>query len=480
MSSKFLLWISVFYLVTAQVGSASENLISQNENKSCQQIVEGFCDSLWSPSKLGNLDIKIGKSIWPLRFGTTKNDISQTRYIFLQALKRNMQKLPVDIQQAFQKTHFQRKLNLFLRRKRPDQQNTSDQPRPEYLHGILDDLEDSIKLVAWLRTEAQHPGFLQLAHHQVSSEVRRLKDKNFDQVRSELFVAVWRTEKRWQDVQEMFTKIREEYVNLIKDDQEISSTLKKEMLADLQSLKLVIPGENPAHVNSPKWHNCGIDMENAAYRLSNHEITICAGEFNSASPLLTIAHEVGHSFSLARRLQNYLSSSDYGKNILNLWKRSSEGKNFSCLEWNQFKKDFTSHTSTLPAYNYEHVEVLETYIKSKLLPIPTGSALNALAERLSKATLRSEINNHSLEHLIKPEEILLDGTTVKNDRYLKPTLNFGPWPNPNVALFQHDLQFELFFSAEYGCHLEMKTSSADALRLSIETARLMVQQSWAL
>jgi hypothetical protein len=189
---------------------------------------------------------------------------------------------------------------------------------------------------------------------------------------------------------------------------------------------------------------------------------------------------MGHSFSLSKRLQDYLARSAYGKNIQNLWSRSSQGKHYTCDEWKTFKNNFKMTTNQVPAYEYKDEKFLNTFLSRKLKPLPQGADFETLVNRLSKATVRGEINDRMLENIIKPEEILPDGSKVKNFRYLNPSLNSWRWPNSNITLIFDGLQFELFFTEEYICQLEKKIPSTEALRISIEEATQMIAQTWSL
>jgi hypothetical protein len=212
---------------------------------------------------------------------------------------------------------------------------------------------------------------------------------------------VWQKHPKWLEVKKIFSLLRDEYRKLIEADTSISAVLKEELIADLMSVRLAIPGSNPARSKK----DCGIDLRNAFYYPDDHELTVCAGDFNAHSPLLTIAHEMGHAFSLGRRVENHLRKSDYGKSLLDLWGRSCGGKHFACAEWERYKTEFQRHASTIPNYHYEDATRLDTFITKQLLPVPEGEELLKLADRLSKTTLRTEIDSYYLENLIKAEEM---------------------------------------------------------------------------
>lgn len=477
-STSLLFFCMILLLKNIALAESPPEISSQK--MLCTDLVEDFCKTLWKAPNFGNMDVNAGKVTWSLRYGTTDNEIEYTRLIFLKALKKHIRDLPVDIHKAFERTQFEKKLDTYLGRKRPDQLKPSDLSRPEYLNDLLVDLDRTMNLVAIERTDKLFSGYSRLPHRKRSTEMYRTHLKHLDVAWSELFIAVWTKEVQWKEVQTLFTQIREEYMNLIQGDKSMSATLKSELLSNLLSVKLVIPGENPAHANSTEWHHCGIDMENAVYRPNYNELTVCAGRFNGGSSLLTLSHEIGHSISIGRRVQTYLNNSDYGKSMLKLWERVAQGQHYSCDEWSKFKTDLAKQAKDLPDYKFEDAKRLETFISKKLKPTPTGVELQKLADRSGKKTMRTAINNRYLEKIVKEEEILPDGSRVKNYRYLNPTINDIRWPLAMSALSGAGLQFELFFSEEYSCQKEKKSSDIESLKKGVEEALTMVSGNWGM
>lgn len=455
-------------------------MAQEQEKLSCQKLVENFCDKLWAPPHHGNIDLKAGRSNFKLRLGVKKNDISYVRYEFLQSLLKNYSSLPTDMQKVFNKIDLKKSLNDYINRKDIKKLDISDYYSPSFFRGILPQIDSAMHLLAVIRTQEKVPGYVRMMADEESTEVSAIYYRNLDQAWSQLFVAIWKNHEKWQKVKDTFELVRSEYIQLIKNDPNMSAHLKKMAIAELKSVKLIIPGESVTKANSRQWHTCGIDMNNAVYSPNQHEITICAGDFIGGEALFTLAHETGHSFSLMRRIQNYYKESNYGKSIISLHERSCEKKHFSCKEWAEYKSNLDFHMSSLPNYNYEDSKFLESFLQSTLLPVPQGEDMKKISTRLSKTTLRNEINDRSIEGILKTEEILPGGGRVKNYRYLSACLNSGRWPDSLNALINEYTQFELFFSEEYLCQLEKKISEKEALKSSIEVATAMINQSWAL
>jgi hypothetical protein len=470
----------IAFLLAARLAAAStaasEALTSGAQ---CLPMVEHFCDVVWDPAHRGNLDFAAGGYSYPIRLGQTPNDISQARYVFLTSLRDHFGDLPADIRSALERTYFRPLLEAYLHRKTPAKLELPDLVRPEFLRGVLSALDEAMTLVSWERVEKQHPGAMHLMADETSFEFERDEAKHLDTAWSDLFVATWRKHAAWAKVRETFELVRAEYRAWISENRLYSGSMKTEMLADLDSLKLVIPGENPAKSNSKKWHECGIDLNNSFYSPVDHELTVCVGDFAGVPTLLTIAHEVGHSFSLTRRLLDYWAHSAYGQSILGLWRRACADRHYSCSEWDAIKKNVASQSSAIPPYKYEDSAFLEKFVEKKLEPVPRGPDLDHLADRMVKSTVRSEMNSHFLEGMIKPEEILPAGHKVPNFMYLKPCLNASRWPRAESALDAPDLQFELFFTEEYACQLERKTPAPEALQKSVEEAQRLATLAWA-
>lgn len=469
----FLLFISACFITINTSAQEKEKL-------SCQALVENFCDNLWASPHFGNIDIKAGKTNYQLRFGAKENDVSNIRYEFLKSLYKNFSSLPADMQLVFNKIKLKQTLNNYINRKDIKKLNVEDMYTAPFFRGSISDLENAMYLVATMRTQEKVPGYIRMKNDEESSEVTNIYYRNLDIAWSELFVAVWKNHPRWKKVKEIFTLVRDEYINLVKNDKSTSESLRKAAIEDLMTVKLVIPGESPLKSNSRQWHTCGIDMTNAVYSPNTHDITICAGEFIGGEALLTLAHEMGHSFSLMRRLQTYLAQSEYGKNIMNLHNLSCEKKHFSCEQWSQFKNNFNSNVSSVQNYTYDDDSFLQNFIQNDLLPIPVGDEMKKLSNRLSKATVRNTINDRSLEGILKTEEILPNSSRVKNFRYLSACLNSARWPSALNSLVNDYTQFELFFAEEYQCQLDKKIPEKDAIKSSMELATDMINKSWAM
>lgn len=479
--------VSALLLTTAPVAfaaaaakAAAEKPAKENPGVSCHDLVENFCADLWRSPNSGNMDLKSGGQVYKLRFGKTKNGISEARYAFVDSLVKNFRYLPEDIQESFKKTKLEQTLRAYLHRKDTKKLELADNFRPEYARNMLSFLNEAVRPVVMARTEKVFPGYVRMRAEEMSNELDQTFEKNEDQVWSEIFVATWKNNQSWAQIKELFKLLQQEYVIVINEDPDLTPELKAEAIRNLKSVKLVIPGENVTNSNSSRWHTCGIDMNNAFYSGYWHELTICAGDFTSNEGLLTLAHEMGHSFSLGRRLRTYWKESDYGRSVAGLYERSCQDRRFSCEEWEKVKKRLPREGESLASYKYDDAKYLDTFVDRELSPVPEGGELTKLADRLNRGTLRSEVNGRYLEGILKPMEVLANGAEVKNFKYLSACRNYSRWPNTEQVYENEALQFELFFANEYFCRIQKKESETDALRESIKTASELTQDAWKL
>lgn len=464
-------WLS--YATTQE--AAWKNLSA--EKISCENMVEDFCHDLWREPYLGDIDLKSGDYSFSVRTGQTENGIPWILLTFLKQVQKKYNDFPADIRKAFDQIHLKQKLEAYIHRKKIKNRLPQDLLHEEFYDTIIEPINDALWAVAKIRTNKEKPGYIRMRSYEIPSELSLLAYKNESLAWSDFFVTVWSGSAQWRAVQKLFSDIQQEYISMLEADTDMPPELKKESIENLRTVKLVIPGENPRNANSSRWHRCGIDTDNAFYVPTDHEITVCAGSFNSTDSLLTLAHEMGHSFSLARRRHAYWRKSNFGKDLIGLYAKSCTKQHMSCNEWSDFKADIMSSMKNLKSYTYEDDNFLRGFITQKLKQIPEGKEMSELIERSAKTTVREEINEHELEKILKSEEILSNGKRIPNFRYLAACLNSGNWATDNSALYSDSVQFELFFAEDYSCRLQNAENQDKALSESINVAEDMIKET---
>jgi hypothetical protein len=464
-------------LTLALLLSTTFAFAEEKKQPSCTDLVEKFCDDLYTPEHQGNYDFKAGNEVYPIRLGYTKNDIYLPRIYFYEALRKNRSKLPADIRNILEREKFFKEVDLYLNRKAPKLLTLGDLNRREFNRIPMNTLEELLRRVAWARTEKIQPGYINLTSNNFPSEYDYVYGREIDKVWAEVQTAAWTGNSEWKKVEDLYKDIIAEYMSWIDESNIFTPALKTELKESLKALKLRLPGSLARSANYSKGYKCGTGELNAYYTYEEHEITVCAGYFQSVMPVQTIAHEVGHGIGLRRRLSNYIQKTPAGIALSGLWDREMSGKQPKCSEWKEIKAQLEKGYRETKPYVYEDGDYLNGFLSKKLEPIPQGADLLKLATRFAKATVRNDVDHHYTENTLKQDEILGSGRLFPNFRFHNP-LALYQYPI-KVQMYDWTLpQFEMMFAASYNCELEKGKTDPEALRVALEEAQQMAIQSW--
>lgn len=444
-------------------------------DNSCSNMFEQFCEKVWSKENMGNIDIVIDKKTYSIRRGRTDNEIDQARFAFLTAVQDKITTYPKDIRDSLVKNKIPAKIKSYLKRKKKSQFVESDLWREEWNPKLVSVILESLDQVADARTEKQMPGFLKKRLWDLTPEMKLIRDRNRDLVEAEFFQGTWEKHKNWLETEKIFETVRAEYILWVSEQNDIPDSQKSEFIDDLKTLKLQLPGTNVSRINS-KNRDCAIDERNAFYSSAFHTVTVCAGQFNTANSLLTIAHEVGHALGIDRRLYNYRTRSLVGKQMGIFWDQSCKGELLKCSDWARFKKDFRKNSEALKPYEYYDEESLKTFVSKPLNSPPSKAAIEKTSERLSKRTMRFLVGEGEVEKILKPENILPSGERITNFQHLNYCKG-QKWPLVQQATVSDGHQFMLFFANEYFCQKENKAYDVDALEKSVEVSTGLIKST---
>ena len=95
----------------------SESFYQLKEMPKCKFLLDSYCNFLYSPEVLGNLEIKRAQNSTKVLQGETNNGFSQVFYQYSKAKLRNQNRLPKDFYQVLLKYDYFIKLQDFLFRK---------------------------------------------------------------------------------------------------------------------------------------------------------------------------------------------------------------------------------------------------------------------------------------------------------------------------------------------------------------------------
>ncbi len=435
----------------------------------CLELSDKYCQVLYSAENQGNLD--------GISLGRTKNDIKYSKFYFLKAVEKSFKNQNKDIQFALNKNRVIQKIRKHIYRKPRQSITASDVYKDEWFSDSIEEMKIAFEQLAAVRTEKKLPGYINKLAKDTSPESDLQYYRQLDGIWSEFFSVVWKDEPAWKDVEKKFEIIRSEYLQWNAQDKTITEGLRSFREEQLKSLTLVIPGSVKSRSFDLNFR-CGIDEDNAYYNSTRHQLTVCAGGFVGNEPLLTIAHEVGHSISNSRRLLKYLENSSYGKNFAQIWYDLQKSKFLSCEEWQNFKSKVEIDSKILPPYTFDDRIFLEKFLTKNLRETPTEAEFNKITTRLSKRTMSDEIRGNTISRILKKTDILESGRTIQNMAYLNPEANYR-WSHLALSLVSPGAHFNHFFVEEYNCLLnEKKMSETKSLEDALNEAKNLTAHTW--
>jgi hypothetical protein len=462
---------SAIFVVTLTLLLHSVVSFAQSTTPSCLELSDKYCQELNSAENQGNLD--------GILLGRTKNDIKYSKYYFLKAVEKNFKKLSKDLQFALKKNQVIKKIKKHIYRKSRQNISPSDIYSDEWTSDSIDEIRTAFEQVAVDRTEKKIPGYIRQLVKDTSPESDMEYYRQLDVVWAEFFTKVWQDDPAWKEVEKKFEIVRQEYILWNEQDNSITDELRKFRNEQLKSLVLAIPGSTSNRAFDLNFR-CGIDEDNAYYNSSRHQLTVCAGGFVGNEPLLTIAHEVGHSISNGRRVFKYFEASHFGQSFSQLWYNIQKGNHLSCEQWSTFKKNLAKDTEEMAPYVFDDKKFLNQFLTKELRDIPKDAELRKITNRLAKRTLNDEIRNNTISRILKKTVVLESGRSIPNASYLNPEATFRWSLLPN-ALITPSSHFDHYFTEEYNCLLNEKNlPETKALEAALTEARTLTAQVWKL
>lgn len=436
---------------------------------SCLKLSDDYCQNLYSPQNQGNLD--------DIKLGYTSNDINHAKFYFLKAVEKSFSQQAPDIQKTLKKSGIINRIHKYIHRKKRNQRVITDLYLNEWTSDSIDTIKQAFEQLARERTVKKIPSYLHELNMDTDPSSEMERGRQLDIIWADFFKTVWQNDPAWKNVEKKFEIIRQEYILWNESDQTISDELRKFRHEQLKTLTLMIPGAARNRAYDTRFR-CGIDQDNAFYSSLHHQLTVCAGGFVGNEPLLTIAHEVGHSISNTRRIYKYIEGSAFGQNFAKLWYDIQKGNHLTCEQWGLFKKGLEKNVEELKPYRFEDEKFLSRFITKELRNMPNDAEVRRITARLSKRTLNDEIRNNVISRIIKKNEILESGRSIPNKSYLNPEalIRWSWLPN---AIFSSYAHFDNYFVEEYNCLFnEKKLPETKALEEALIEARKLVGLSW--
>lgn len=443
---------------------SSDQMFGQVERPQCKALLDRYCNYLYSPEVLGNLELKSAQKSIQVLQGETTNEFSQVFYRYTKAKMKNRYFLPKDFYKSLQSRQYFEKTEIFLTRK-PRLIMTKSQRMD------ADQLEHELKYI-WsmainetvlTRMNLKYRNFHQLSERIIPVELKLERRRMHRNLVSEISRAIWRNDKNWKKVEKGFAKLKESYLRMI-DNLDIEKSIQDDWKKKIEDVQLVLPGSFAAIANE----ECSTTTINAYYYTYLNVVTICAGDFNSEDIIQTLAHEMGHALGIDRSQYLYQVRSDFGQQLGQLRGQVCERQNFSCEFWNKYKNNHTSWLSSLSDYRPELPEFQRCLKRRETSKKLTDKDIGRIAESIVSDRVSDLASSDRFLRITKPELPMINGKTQKNPNYFNPC-SYYMWTQGEEPI-DDELTTLMYFTAEYRCS---DKQPAEKFKEAIEVAKHM-------
>ena len=478
---KFLVWAGSASLLVSCVSTeppkpqpppalrtfSSDNLYSPQQQPQCKSMLDNYCNFLYSPDVLGNLEVKRTHDSIKVLQGETHNQFSQVFFRYSQAKVQNQKSLPKDFYAVLVRHAYFEKLKTFLERTPRtvmtlEQRLTSEQL--DYELGFIWSTAFNEAILS--RMETKYPGFHKLPDTMIPLELQLERRRMRRHLVSDISQALWRNDRNWKRVEQAFTHLQDSYLRMLAK-LDIPEETRNSWRNRVLEIKLVLPGAFPAISNE----ECSSTTSNAYYYTYLNVLTICAGDFNSEDISQTLAHEMGHALGLDRGLYLYAVNSNLGKKTAELRQQVCAPKSFDCANWAAFKNQFPGAIAELNGYKADLPEFQRCLKRRETAKALTAEDIARVARTLTADRISDLASSDRFLRVTKPEFPTPNGKSLKNPNFLNPC-SYYLWSQGEEPV-DDELNTMVFFTAEYRC-----TDKPDAQRMrdAIEVAKGMTDQ----
>lgn len=436
----------------------------------CKEMVDDYCDYLYSPAAMGNLKLTGAGGTAPIEVlqGHTPNDFPAVYYQYAHAILQSRKNLPKDFRTSLNAASYFDKLMTFLSRKPRASMNLSERTSDIRLASELASLwSTAIENTVIDRMTHRYPGFHNISETMIPLELRTESKRTRRQLRSEIYQAVWNHHPNWLKVESAFENLRRHFLEVI-SDLKIAEPIKQDWENRIQSVRLVLPGSMPEISDD----ECPETEINAYYYTTLNVITVCAGDFNSEDIYQTLAHELAHSIDIDRSLYLYQRNSALGVSLAALRGQVCGPEEFSCENWTKFKRDFEMKLSTLHGFSPSLPE-FQRCLKPRLTPNElTDADIKRESGEIVSDRIADLADSEIFLRVTKSKIPMPNGTFQKNPNYLNPcSYNLNSKGDEPI---DDELSALIFFTGEFRCSSDPDGSKR--LKSSIEVAKDMLSR----
>jgi hypothetical protein len=458
---------------------SSEQMFAGKDKPNCKALLDSYCNYLYSPDSMGNIEIRRSGNSTQVLQGETKNQFSQVFYRYSSAKIRNEKYLPKDFSRVLSRHNYMGKLQAFLARKPIGKMDVGDRLSTEQLDHELGFIWTSaINETLILRMNHEFPNFYRLSEKLIPAEIDIERRRMRRHLISEISLAVWRGDRNWEKVESGFNALRASYLRLI-EKLDVAEDIRQDWRKRINEVRLVLPGSFPEISDG----ECSATKINAFYYTNLNVMTVCAGDFNSEDIMQTLSHEMAHALGIDRsqylfetrsafgvalnRLRGYVCPSDSAASV----RGPTEISRLNCQEWAAYKTNFEEQLQSLDGFKPE-LPQFQQCLKRR---VTSNTMTQFDIERIAKTIVADRISELAASErflrLTKSQIPMINGKTQTNPNFLNPCAYYL-WSKGEEPI-DDELTTMLYFTAEYRCSNQ---PSGIRLKSAIETAKLMSER----
>ena len=458
----FLFLIFCFpYLVVGE--STVEQLLGLSSSESgfvsCEELTDGFCETLYSAENRGNFQFPDGTQI--LAGEKRQHIISNASFIYYQKLAESRCRFPEDVKiqmgihcgEDDEKTDLLARLNALLSEVDSiGQDSKSVESWRRTGSQIISDVNFVITNVAYERTFKDSPHLSEKLRNDWTFHDRKTSHENYYSVHKEIMDAVYLNDPDWQRVVRVFKEARQDVLRVL-ERMDLNPETKDFMKAKVNAVKLSLPYMEKIETDNIK--DCATFEIAAYYISSSNTVFICMGQVNTSlnegNFYVTAAHEIAHSIDPGTFLLDIFKQTPMAHLLKELYETHAS---LDCDDWEERKNEIFVFPSEIYQLLQEKFNSLDQCLVDRQDHRDINhQSLEYVSVAISKRAMAHDANTHTFSYLTTVE-IFKAGVLRNNEFYLEPRLlEESRNRYQEVRHFQqgffHDLSV---FVQEYRCH----------------------------